>query len=322
MDESEKKIFSDSNKIISKLQLLSTFFEEEVIYKIFVRSQVIHKLFESNPEIDTYKLSLFHLQFTESVIELLRRIKKTNEKNASLILDEIALNNDLIEKLSNAIKAEVSIDAEQKRHTTKVNLALRNLYNNLSDLSTDYPFRNTQKFALSFAKDHFAEISPKLFEELSVFDPIKVYQNDYAVIDKKLMGLQCRNQFNNAFYIGLKSGTRFLEVFKVIEEVEEDFYFTFDPNSNRFLICDFSKIKDIEPIQAISKKEKVVHELHAKNRELSFSVSAIKTKIPEDVKKLLEEYYNKIKGMDFLDFIDDLDVQANILKVMLDTKTM
>lgn len=322
MDESEKKIFSDSNKIISKLQLLSTFFEEEVIYKIFVRSQVIHKLFENNPEIDTYKLSLFHLQFTESVVELLRRIKKTNEKNASLILDEITLNNELIENLSNAMKAEVSIDTEQKRHTAKVNLALRNLYNNLSDLSTDYPFKNTQKFGLRFAKDYFTEISPELFEDLSAFNPAKVYQNDYAVIDRKLMGLQCRNQFNNEFYIGLKSGARFLEVFKVIEEVAEDFYFTFDPNINKFLICDFSKIESIEPIQAISKKEKVIYELHAKNSELSFNVTVIKTKIPQEVKKLLEEYYDKIKGMDFLDFIDDLDVQTNILKVMLDTKTM
>lgn len=322
MDESEKKIFNDSNKIISKLQLLSTFFEEEVIYKIFVRSQVIHKLFENNPEIDTYKLSLFHLQFTESVVELLRRIKKTNEKNASLILDEITLNNELIGNLSNAMKTDISIDAEQKRHTSKINLALRNLYNNLSDISTDYPFKNTQKFGLIFAKDFFTEISTELFEDLSAFNPAKVYQNDYAIIDKKLMGLQCRNQFNNEFYIGLKSGARLLEVFKVIEEVEEDFYFTFNPSLNRFLICDFAKIKNIEPIQTISKKEKVIHELHAKNSELSFNAGIVKTKIPQEVKKLLEEYYDKIKGIDFLDFIDDLDVQTNILKVMLDTKTM
>ncbi len=111
MDDSEKKIFQDSNKIISKLQLLSTFFEDEVIYKIFVRSQVIHKLFENNPEIDTYKLNLFHLQFTESVIELLRRIKKTNEKNTSLLLDEISLNNELIQNLSNAMETEVSFES-------------------------------------------------------------------------------------------------------------------------------------------------------------------------------------------------------------------
>ena len=50
MDETRLKILNDSNKIINKLQLLSVFFGEEVIYKIYLRSQIIHKLFESNVE--------------------------------------------------------------------------------------------------------------------------------------------------------------------------------------------------------------------------------------------------------------------------------
>lgn len=319
MDDSEKKIFQDSNKIISILQLLSTFFEDEVIYKIFVRSQVIHKLFENNPEIDTYKLNLFHLQFTESVIELLRRIKKTNEKNTSLLLDEITLNNELIGNLSSALGTEVSFESELKRHTTKVNLSLRNLYQNLSDLSTEYPFKNTQKFGIRFAKERYTEISNELFDELSSFSPQKVYQNDYATIDKKLMGLQCRFHFNNEFYIGLRSNTSFLEVFKI---VDDDTYFVFNTAQNKFLFCDFEKIASIENVQVVSKKEKVIQELHSKNNELEYSISVVKTQIPTDVKKLLEEYYDKIKGMNFLDFIDDLDVQTNILKAMLDTKTM
>ncbi len=76
MDDNQQKILSNSLKVISKLQLLSTFFEEEIIFKIYIRTQVIHKMFESNPELDINKLDLFHLQFTESVLELLRKIKK------------------------------------------------------------------------------------------------------------------------------------------------------------------------------------------------------------------------------------------------------
>ncbi|RYF44632.1 MAG: hypothetical protein EON99_01070, partial [Chitinophagaceae bacterium] len=104
MDDNQKQILSDSNKIISKLQILSAFFEDDVIYKIYVRSQVIHKLFETNPELDINKLNLFHLQFTESVLELLRRIKKTNEKGVSLIFDEIELNKQLIIKIADAMR--------------------------------------------------------------------------------------------------------------------------------------------------------------------------------------------------------------------------
>jgi hypothetical protein len=319
MDDIGKQVLIDSNKIISKLQLLSTFFGEEVIYKIYVRSQVIHKLFENNPELDIYKLNLFHLQFTESVIELLRRIKKSNEKNASLILDEMALNDELIQNLVNAKESERSYDDEIKRHVNKVNLALRMLYQNLSELSATYPFNNTQKFGVSFARDHFTEISQELFDDLSAYNPQKIYQNDYAIIDKKLMGLQCRYQFNNTFHLGLKCGTRFIEVFKI---AEDDIYFTFNTTQNHFLLCDYSKIAGIEPVHNGSRKEKVIVELRNKNSELEYSISIIKTKMPPEVKVLLEEYYEKIKGMNFLDFIDDLDIQTNILKVMLDTKTM
>lgn len=320
MDDNEKKILLDSNKIISKLQLLSTFFEEEVIYKIYVRSQVIHKLFENSPELDTYKLSLFHLQFTESVIELLRRIKKTNEKNTSVILDEINLNNELIENLSSSINAEASVSSEIKRHTNKVNLALRQLYQNLSDISNTYPFNNTQKFAIKFAKDFFTEISRELFDDLTTFNPQKVYQNDYAVIDKKLMGLQCRYEFNNEFQMGLKSGISFLEIFKI---AEDDTYFVFDTTRNNILLCDIHKLAAVQPNKNTgSKKEKVIIELRNKNSELEYGISVVKTQIPTEVKQLLADYYEKIKGMNFLDFIDDLDVQTNILKVMLDTKTM
>lgn len=319
MDDNEKQILTDSNKIISKLQLLSTFFEDEVIYKIYVRSQVIHKLFENNPELDSNKLSLFHLQFTESVIELLRRIKKTNEKNTSLILDEIALNEELIQNLVNAVETEVSIEAEVKRHTNKVNLALRMLYQNLSDISSNYPFNNTQKFGIKFAKDYYTDISKELYDALLTYNPQKIYQNDYAIIDKKLMGLECRYQFNNVFYMGLKNGITFLEIFKI---AEDNIYFVFDTTRNIFLQCDFEKIASLEPRNTDSKKQKVIIELRNKNNELEYGISVVKTQIPAEVKQLLSDYYEKIKGMNFLDFINDLDVQTNILKVMLDTKMM
>jgi hypothetical protein len=73
MDDAGKAILNESNKIISKLQLLSVFFGDDIIYKIYLRSQVIHQLFEDNPELDINKLELFHLQFTQTLLDLLRK---------------------------------------------------------------------------------------------------------------------------------------------------------------------------------------------------------------------------------------------------------
>ncbi|WP_238533639.1 hypothetical protein [Pedobacter agri] len=76
MDEYRSNILKKSNAEINRLQLLSVFFDDEIIYKIFLRTQVIHQLFSNNEDLEIEKLDLFHLQFTDSVIALLRKIKK------------------------------------------------------------------------------------------------------------------------------------------------------------------------------------------------------------------------------------------------------
>lgn len=320
MDDNHKNILSESNKIISKLQLLSAFFEDDVIYRIYVRTQVIEKLFEQNPELDINKLQLFHLQFTESVLELLRRIKKTNEKNVSLIFDEIELNKNLAAKIAEAMRTEQNYEFGKQKQTQKINLSLEKLYNNFSDLSTDVPIsKNIGQFGGRYAADYFYEINTGLLYDLITFDPEEVYKNGYAIISKKLMGLQCKYKFNNLFYCGLKCGTTLVEVYRMLDE---EVYFTFYPRQHLFLICAFEKIAMIDPAQGLSKRAKVVQELTDKNRQLEQSTAGAKTQIPADIKTLLNEYYLKVNGMDFMDFMDDFDVQANILKAMLNTESM
>lgn len=321
MEDNRKQIFSESNKILSKLQLLSAFFEDEVIYKIYVRSQVIHKLFEQSEELDINKLQLFHLQFTESVLELLRRIKKTNEKNVSLIFQEIELNQVLIDKLKDALRTEEDYTFGMQKQARRLNESLDRLYQNLSDLSADHPIhRNIKEFGDRYAKEFFSEISEALCYELISFVPEEVYRNGYAIIEKKLMGWQCRHGFNNRFYCGLKAGDMLLEVYRM--NTGEEAYFIYYAERNLFLLCDFAKIADIDPEHALSKKAKVVQELQEKSLRLEQSAPSTKTQIPEDIRKLLREYYEKVAGMDFMDFIDDFDVQANILKAMLNTESM
>lgn len=320
MDDNQKKILSESNRILSKLQILSTFFEDEVIYRIYVRSQVIHKLFESNPELDINKLQLFHLQFTESVLELLRRIKKTNEKNVSLIFDEIQLNKDLIIKITDAMRTGENYAFGKQKQEQKVNEALEKLYRNLSDLSPDFPFsKNMDQFGGRYSKDFFHEIGEGLFYELISFDPEHVYRNGYAIIEKKLLGLQCRQKFSNVFYLGLKAGTLLLEVYHM---TGEDVYFIYYAARNLFLVCDYEKIAAIDPEQGFSKRARVVEELTEKNIQLEQQTEKTKTQIPEDIRRLLQEYFDKVNSMDFMDFMNDFDVQANILKAMLNTESM
>ncbi|MBC9934982.1 hypothetical protein [Chitinophaga qingshengii] len=320
MEDNLAIILSDSNKTNSKLQLLSAFFEEEIIYKIYLRSQVVHKLFESNPELDINKLELFHLQYTASAIELLRKIKAANERNVSLIYDEIQLNKEMIEKLNSSVFSEKNYDLDKQKQALKINLSLRRLYQTLSDNTDEYPFsKNINTFSSRFSQDFYYDISADQMMALVQYDAADVYKNNYATIQKKLMGLLCKHDFRTEFFCGLKTGGMIAEVYRFLDV---DRHFLFFPSKNLFLLCDLSTIPDIDWSNSLSKKARIMHELTDKNDQLESRANILKTAIPDNVRALLQQYYDKISEVDFLQKIGNYDVQTNILRTMLNTDTL
>lgn len=318
MDDTRTGILNGSNRFISKLQLLSVFFENDLIFQIYIRTQVIHTFFEGNKELDINKLELFHLQFTETIINLLKKIKKNNETNISLTENEIGLNEDVINRISRSMRLEEDFGRAQKAQADLINQSLFKLYQNLSDLSANAPFpKNIGQFSATFAPDFFHEIEVEKAESLINFDPVKMYSNNHGMIEKRLMGLQCKYNFRNTFYCGVKAGGIVLELYKV--NTEKEAYFLFYPAEKRFLSFPFSAIEGIDLSANISKKAKIIQELTSKNNKLKSSINITKTNIPPEVMQLLSDYYNKISSMDSFHFLNEFDVQANILKTMLNT---
>ena len=317
MDESRLNILNESNRMLSKLQLLSVYFGEDIIYKIYLRSQIIHNLFETNADLDINKLELFHLQFTSSLIDLLKKIKKNNDNNISLLLDEIQLNKEMIEKLNDTLYTINNYNVDKQRQALKMNLSLRKLFQVLSDASTENPLsKNINAFSSRYAADFFYSVEPDLFNELITYNAKDIYANNHVVIQKKLLGLLCKYDFKTEFFCGLKSGSQVAEVYKFMEA---DRHFLYFPSNNLFLFCDITKISSIDWSNNLSKKEALVRELSNKNDKLQGSASAIKTNMPIEVKTLLTENLKKIEDINFLHNLSDIDVQANILKSMLNT---
>ena len=54
-----------------------------------------------------------------------------------------------------------------------------------------------------------------------------------------------------------------------------------------------------------------------KNVLLESELSTIKTSLPESVLEVLKDYLNKISSVDFLEDLQNVDEQTNILKTML-----
>jgi len=314
------RIIRESYRIITRLQVLAAFFEDEEIYKIYLRTQTNHQLFENNRELDINKLELFHIQFTATTIELLKKIKKGNEQNVSVLFDEIQINNDLAAKLGGLAVTEKSYQLEKQNQSLKVNLTLRRLYQQLSDDSSDDPFsKNIQAFGLHYAADFYYEISAAVLEDVTGYKPEDVYVNSFAVIQKKLMGNLCKYEFKSEFYAGFKCGTLLLEVYKFLEA---DRYFSFMVQRNMFLFCDPLKLVPGDFSNSLSKKARLVDDLHKKNMILEAQAKERKTFLPSEIKALLVETYNKISNISFLENLTNVDAQANILKTMLNTDSL
>ncbi|AMR33646.1 hypothetical protein A0256_20535 [Mucilaginibacter sp. PAMC 26640] len=317
MDENSVNILNESTRAISKLQLLTVFFNNDVIYKIYLRTQVIHQLFATNPDLDLGKLEMFHLQFTASLIDLLKKIKKNNEANADLMLDEVQLNKELITKMDDTLFTEANFNLDKQRQALKMGQSLRKLYEALSHDLDDYPFaKNINLFSSRYANDYYAEIPVDVLDELLQYNPADLYTNKYATIQRKLMGKLCKYNFKVEFYTGIRTGEITIEVYRF---TDIDQYFLYSPSNNIFLFCDVTKIGDAARESKLSKKERVMQELMDKNVHLQSSAGVLKTQLPAEVISLLEENYKKIAGVDFLQHMNSFDVQANVLKSMLNT---
>ena len=58
-------------------------------------------------------------------------------------------------------------------------------------------------------------------------------------------------------------------------------------------------------------------ELKQKNDMLNERLGTIKTSLPQDVTDVLAQYLDKISGVDFLEELQNVDEQTNILRAML-----
>lgn len=320
MDENRKDILHESTRALSKLHLLAAFFADEIVMKVYVRSQVIHQLFENNTELDINKLELFHLQFTATVTELLRKIKKSNERNVMLLFDEIQVNADMITRLEASSYSENDYRLEKQRQALKVNNSLRKLYEVLSHDSSEYPFaKNINSFSARFASGFYPTVEAGVLAKLTEYEPNEVYTNAHAIIQRKLMGLLCKYDFKSEFYSGLKSGSLIVEVFRI---VETDIYYIFYPSRNLFLLCDAAEIQAINNTIALDKPDTMVQELKNRNDQLQSSVAVTKTFLPNEIRNLLADHYKKISDINFLQNMANFDTQANVLKAMLNTDMM
>nr|WP_315241023.1 hypothetical protein [uncultured Flavobacterium sp.] len=312
-EERYLQIIKDSNRKLVVLELLSNFFNHKDLVGILVRTKIIHTLFEKNRILDINKLELFHIQFTSSLIDLFQKIKKSKEQQYVLISDEIYINEEILSKLKQEI-GESKFAKQMQLHAQNMSKKIEELYELfVSEKDVFFNWNDIMIFSQSIQAEYYREITIDQYEKLSQLNK-SVYENPYAKFEKKLLGRLNILNFKIKFLCGLVCNNEIIEVYEFRDSNDK---FVFVANEKSFYFLNEENTKDIDISKNGSAKEEIIIDLKNKNAELKRELSVVKTTLPENVLEVLKEYHEKISSVDFLEELQNVDEQTNILKTML-----
>lgn len=315
-DEQFDQIINDSKKKLIDMQILSNFFNHGQLIAIFIRTKVIHSLFEGNKSLDINKLELFHIQYTVSLIDLFKKLKKSKEQNYLLIQEEININNDFIRKLKEEVEHGLQPFLDDvKTHGRAMAKKLQEVYKTFESGSENkLVWNEVVEFSRKRSYEFYREITKEQFEQLTSHADKKVYQNSQAIVERKLLGKLNAQNFNLKMVCGFVYQKEQVELYEFIHTND---MFIFVNTKRAFYLVDTNHTKGINLSKNQSSKKEVLDSLVSKNAMLEEKALTIKNHISGDIEKVMESYLHKISGVDFLDDLQNVDEQTNILKAML-----
>lgn len=316
MQEEEERfvqIIKDSNRRLVILELLSNFFNHKDLVNTLIKTKIIHSLFQNNRTLDINKLELFHIQFTNSLIDLFQKIKKSKEQQYLLITDEIYINEDIVSKLKVEIR-EAQFAKKMQVHSQNMSKKIEQLYQLFATEKKDFfSWNEIMIFSDSIQSEYYREIDSNQYEQLTKFNT-NLYENSFVKFERKLLGRLNILNFKIKFMCGFVCNNEIVEVYEFRDSNDK---FIFVAKDKSFYFLDDERAKGINISKNNSSKEEIVMELTAKNADLKLELSTIKTILPDTVLEVLKEYLDKISSVDFLDELQNVDEQTNILKTML-----
>ncbi|SDQ16252.1 hypothetical protein SAMN05421664_0815 [Chryseobacterium soldanellicola] len=308
MDDEAVSILSQSKRRLTKLKLLSNFFENVDIISIYIKTDIIHKLFEENKTLDYNKLELFHLQYTDSLIELLTKIKKKKENDLLAVINEININNQYIEAFEE--KKVDSFETDRKIYSGIFSQHLRNLYKDL----TEDKFTLNWNDVLYFQKRYGAEFYRTEADEAKLkAHAVPSYQYQDYSIERKLLGKLNIHQFKVRFVCGFRINRNEYELFKIFQSDE---HFIFNVEEKRmYLIND--ELSYLNTSENESNQISIINQLKRKNEALEETIDERKRSLPNDVETVLKDYLRNLESIDIMSKIFDVNEETNILRAML-----
>ena len=308
MGDDAATILSQSKRRLTKLKLLANFFEHIDIISIYIKTDIIHNLFQENAALDYNKLELFHLQYTDSLIELLTKIKKQKENDMLAVINEININSKYISGFEE--RRVDSFQTDRKMYSGVFSQHLKTLYKDLTEDSFTANWDNVLYFHKKYAQEFYrAEADETLLKS----DSFPAYQyKDYS-IERKLLGRLNIQGFKVRFVCGYLIGTHDYELFKIFQS---DDYFIFSVDEKKLYLFD-KELDKLDISENQSNQSSIIDQLRSKNEQLEHSMNERKRTLPAEVEGVLKDYIKNLENIDIMSKIFDFDEETNILRAML-----
>ncbi|RLJ23567.1 hypothetical protein CLU97_4340 [Chryseobacterium sp. 7] len=308
MGDDAATILSQSKRRLTKLKLLANFFEHIDIISIYIKTDIIHNLFQENTALDYNKLELFHLQYTDSLIELLTKIKKQKENDMLAVINEININGKYISGFEE--RQVDSFQTDRKMYSGIFSQHLKTLYKDLTEDSFTANWENVLYFHKKYTQEFYRTDADETLLKSGSF-PAYQYK-DYS-IERKLLGRLNIQGFKVRFVCGYLIGTHDYELFKIFQS---DDHFIFSVDEKKLYLFD-KELDKLDTSENQSNQSSIIDQLKIKNEQLEHSMNERKRTLPAEVEGVLKDYIKNLENMDIMSKIFDFDEETNILRAML-----
>ncbi|WP_278352823.1 hypothetical protein [Chryseobacterium gleum] len=308
MGDDAATILSQSKRRLTRLKLLANFFEHIDIISIYIKTDIIHNLFQENTALDYNKLELFHLQYTDSLIELLIKIKKQKENDMLAVINEININNKYISGFEE--RRVDSFQTDRKMYSGVFSQHLKTLYQDLTEDRFTANWDNVLYFHKKYAREFYRTDAD---ETLLKSDSFPSYQyKDYS-IERKLLGRLNIQGFKVRFVCGYLIETHDYELFRIFQT---DDYFIFSVDEKKLYLFD-KELDKLDISENQSNQSSIIDQLKSKNELLEHTMNERKRFLPAEVEAVLKDYIRNLENMDIMSKIFDFNEETNILRAML-----
>ena len=302
------EILKNSKSKLVELDKMNNFFKILDLSSVLINTSLIISYFESNIEReDLGKLELFNLQYTDSLLELLRKVKSNKEREIAGVTVKY---NRFIYEQKRLVYNNQNLDEEfvisKKLHELEISILFENFFNNIE-------YKDFNKL-ISFHKKYSSRYFYNIDEDDKKFiesENIKYYTRFNTKIDSELLELVANKKFKIKLSYGFNSKETSFELFTI---EDSDIVFLWNINKKCFYISQSNFYSFGEMLNSVQTK------IENYSGELQSSINEIMKDIPKEVNKLINKYNKVLEDIIYNSESYDTKEEENILKAMLDLK--